>query len=586
MFEKLNKIPHADGAGYDSRRQSAPVRCLKHTRTEVLEKIWCWIVPHTQAVATEPTSDALVELAVSDTTIGPTPDTAANSSLDTAIKPIYWVNGLAGIGKSTIARTVAEDVKDRNLLGASFFFSRQEKELSDAGLFIPTIAYQLTQSHPEMRPAVIKVFQRDPGIVKKSFTTQFKELIIEPLCKITSKLVVIIVDALDECNNSEGAADKLFRAIIAHCAEAPSLRLLVTSRPETYIRAIITGAAGIVLHEDIDQSVVSADIHKYLRMEMSRIPGKLRVKVPLPWPSEEDLTELVKRAGKLFIWATMAVRFVGDHRGRGPIFRLETLLRERISPGSNSRNPYKDLDSLYRDVLSQAVEGLESVSMEDMNSVIGTVILLHSEMPLEAITSFLGDDGNMVEMALNRIQSIVPIPTDPLRPIQIYHPSFPDFITSRERCPDSRFYVDTLTHDRRLALQCLDILNNRLSEKVETLLKPTEEADAVSKDTVLRTIPQEVQYACRFWAVHVAFSSMDNNDEELMKRLDLFSSTMLLRWVVSMSILHVISDALDAACSMQQWIVSLAFLMAISSTNDLVGRFRAMVVFEGAILRH
>jgi len=147
---------------------------------------------------------------------------------------------------------------------------------------------------------------------------------------------------------------------------------------------------------------------------MSQIPKKLLVKVPLPWPSEEDLTELVERAGKLFIWAAMAVRFVGDHRGRGPTSRLETLLRKRVSPGSISRNPYKELDSLYRDVLSQAVEDLESVSMEDMNTIIGTIIQLRSEMPLEAIVGFLGDDGNVVEMALNQIQSIIPVLTDPL----------------------------------------------------------------------------------------------------------------------------------------------------------------------------
>ncbi len=39
----------------------------------------------------------------------------------------------------------------------------------------------------------------------------------------------------------------------------------------------------------------------------------------------------------------------------------------------------------------------------------------------------------MIQMALNRIQSIISIPRDPLRPIQNYHPSFPDFITSQER---------------------------------------------------------------------------------------------------------------------------------------------------------
>src|SRR5258707_15828635 len=123
-------------------------------------------------------------------------------------------------------------------------------------------------------------------------------------------------------------------------------------------------------------------------------------------------------------------------------------------------------------------------------------------MPLKAIVHFLGDEGGMVRRALNRIQSIIPIPTDPLWPIQIYHPSFPDFITNQKHCLDSQFYMDPLAHERQLALQCLDILNNRLSEGIETLLKPIEEVDAVSEDSILHMIPQEAQYVCRFWTLH------------------------------------------------------------------------------------
>src|SRR5258708_5211771 len=118
---------------------------------------------------------------------------------------------------------------------------------------------------------------------------------------------------------------------------------------------------------------------------------------------------LVERAGKLFIWAAMAVRFVGDCQGRGPISRLKTLLSGPIGLNSGSSNPYMHLDSLYSDILSQT---MESVSIEDINVVVGTVIQLHSEMSLDAIVRFLGDDENKVEMALNRIQSIIPIPTD------------------------------------------------------------------------------------------------------------------------------------------------------------------------------
>ena len=266
--------------------------------------------------------------------------------------------------------------------------------------------------------------------------------------------------------------------------------------------------------------------------------------------------------------------------------RLRTLIDERLGSNSNSPNSYVDLDILYKDILLQAAEGPENECIEDMVIIVGTVIQLRSEMPLKIIARILEQDEDNVQTALNRIQSIIPVPTDPSRPIQIYHPSFPDFITNRRRCPDSQFYVDPSTHERQLALRCLDILKNRLPEGVETLLKPIEEVDAVSKDTVLRMIPQELQYGCRFWALHVTFSSIDNSDEELMERLDQFSSTMLLRWVISMCFLHAVADAITAARSMQQWIVSLAFLMSISSTNNLVGRFWAMELFEGPVLRH
>ncbi len=98
---------------------------------------------------------------MSGTPVDPSSDAAA-------VEPIFWINGLAGIGKSTIAHTVAEEAKRSELLGASFFFSRQEKELSDPHLFIPTLAYQLARSYREARSVIINVFQHDPDIVTQN----------------------------------------------------------------------------------------------------------------------------------------------------------------------------------------------------------------------------------------------------------------------------------------------------------------------------------------------------------------------------------------------------------------------------------
>ena len=40
-------------------------------------------------------------------------------------EPIFWLNGMAGTGKSTIARTVARSFAEEGQLGASFFFQEE-----------------------------------------------------------------------------------------------------------------------------------------------------------------------------------------------------------------------------------------------------------------------------------------------------------------------------------------------------------------------------------------------------------------------------------------------------------------------------
>lgn len=68
-------------------------------------------------------------------------------------KSIFWLNGMAGTGKSTIAYTVAEWLHQPGAstcatLGASFFFKRGERDRASAALFFPTIVRQLAHKDP------------------------------------------------------------------------------------------------------------------------------------------------------------------------------------------------------------------------------------------------------------------------------------------------------------------------------------------------------------------------------------------------------------------------------------------------------
>ena len=122
-------------------------------------------------------------------------------------KCIFWLNGMAGTGKSTIARTVARLFSERRQLGASFFFRRGEGDRGNAAKLFPTTIKQLAYSIPWLKPYVKSAVSNEPDIGGKSFKDQLDRLLLQPLNlkqpdqKIAKKVVVI--DGLDECDKEE-----------------------------------------------------------------------------------------------------------------------------------------------------------------------------------------------------------------------------------------------------------------------------------------------------------------------------------------------------------------------------------------------
>ena len=124
---------------------------------------------------------------------------------DPGKSPIYWLNGLAGTGKSTIAKTIAERLFADGQLGASFFCSRDFKDRRNLQLIFPTLATQLARKYTEFRSIFAPLIQLDPNIAYESLYNQMEKLIVQPLDE-TGISTVIVIDALDECEDEEPAS--------------------------------------------------------------------------------------------------------------------------------------------------------------------------------------------------------------------------------------------------------------------------------------------------------------------------------------------------------------------------------------------
>ena len=466
---------------------------------------------------------------------------------------IYCLDGLAGIGKSTVARTVAQETHNRGLLGASFFFSRSEDDRKSAKLFFGTVAFQLSQYSQEISLRIGEALEDKPDASSKQLQDQLRDLIIQPLqsCeKASGSTILIVIDALDECDDQD--AERLLSLFLQEIHKVPNLKIFFTTRPEHHIRGILLRHKShqqYRLHE-IENSIVEGDVRSYLSHQLSSqaVEAALPELYPPPWtPSPSELNTLVNAAGKLFIIASTIIKFLLDDKRYNPKAQMRDLMQ--VITVDKTGVPFNTLDGVYTHILSVAIPSNSSPDiLSRFHSVIGTIVLLRDPLPLRPLAVLLHTDPNDVKGALVHLQSIIFLSGREDTP-RIYHKSFPDFITDVKRCShDPRFHVSVGMQHACIARNCFQVMDEQLRANICDLKFPEMYLDNHEIQHLLGDrISSELRYACLHWATHLFNAEKDSN---LSGQLERFSSTHLLHWLEVLSLigqLEVGCVALDYA---------------------------------------
>lgn len=460
---------------------------------------------------------------------------------------IFWLNGWAGTGKSTIARTVARHYHEQERLGASFFFSRDQENRRHAGKVFTSIATQLAKQNAVLKEHICKAVIKYRDIAHQSLRDQWTRLIFRPLSELKarpSKALTIVIDALDECENETDVG-----GIIQLFAEAKflgkgRLRLFLTSRQDTPIRLgfreIPEDQHHVFVLHSISSSVVEQDLLTFFRHE-------LNMDVSKQWPSEADMARLVERAGGLFIWAATACRFIkgGKRLARK---RLASILDgDSVMKGSE-----KKLDEIYMMILVQSISGdYDDQDREELlelfREVVGSIVILFDPLPTAALVRLLDKPKEEVDQTLNDLHSVLEVPKDPGRPIRVVHPSFHDFLLSQERCTNVQLWVDEYKTHRDLFVSCIELMFASLKQDICELGRPGTRAAEVDETRMDEYLPWELRYACRYWVEHLRRSRVDlagDGRVDLARdgRVDAFFQEHLLHWLEALGLMQAASE--------------------------------------------
>ncbi|PNP55781.1 hypothetical protein THARTR1_04001 [Trichoderma harzianum] len=511
----LSKLPIAKGAAYNSQANEYDPRCHPRTRLNVLAGIYNWFEdPHG--------------------------------------KCIYWLCGMAGTGKSTISRTVAEYFAQKKALCASFFFKKGEGDRGRAALFFTTLAAQLVQQLPCIVPHVRAAIEADMNISDKTKNEQFEKLILGPLNKCEgqqSTVVSIVIDALDECDLEEDVRSMVH--LLARAMEVTSVRLrfFITSRPELPIRlgfkSIGNSYKELALHE-IPKLDIKNDIAIYLEDELKAIVHRynmsveIRRQLPSQWPGNKNTEKLVEMAIPLFIYAATACRFISDRRLGGPNEQLERFFNSDLNSRSN-------LDATYLPVLDQLIRGLKGGEKEAVvtkfKEVVGTIVLLANPLSITSLASLLAIETEKIDNQLDMLHSVLNIPLNPDAPIRLFHLSFRDFLIDKENRDINSFWVDEQETHAMIMVRCLRLLStDNLRRDICDLQRPGTLRLEIEQEKIDTRFPPEMQYACLYWVHHLKESGGTVSDHD---QVYYFLIRHLLHWIEALSLLGRISDSVS-----------------------------------------
>ncbi|TCD61634.1 hypothetical protein EIP91_008140 [Steccherinum ochraceum] len=562
---QLERLKHVADAAYGKGQQGGKrTSCLRDTRKKILGKLDSWL-------------------------------------LDPKDFRVFWLNGMAGTGKSTIADSLYKAAEQHGAHVAAFFCSRDLDSTRDVFHIIPSLAYQLSVRFGAYRAALVASLKGESYPENFGLQDQIEKLILKPLSTVSVKsshLIVLLADAMDECQSDGDLIRTFVDLLLSHAGDFCEARIkfFLTSRPaheisQNFKLDELRRHQRLVLH-DADFMDVQHDLDLYVRYQLRGV----QMKDPSFTFSQTQVTMISKASVPLFIFAaTVCAHISGRHanlKGRVNYAKRLTQVISQIStnkPNDGSRT-MEALDGLYRMVLESAFKIMneEAEEFDDADRqtqaefVIASILTFFEPLGLAAMSTLFGSgyDCQKVQDLLYHLYSIIDVSEDDVQPVRALHASLYDYLTDPGRRPP--FLISPSATHAVLAAISLERMLDIITHDNVCGLQVGEDQDGIKdfqshiQDGRIRNALPALRYACQHWSQHLSASSC-TPDSRLLEALERFTSTCLLRWIEMLVIFGLLGKAVPMISTARKWLSTFKIPQTASNATSLLSDLERMV---------
>ena len=441
----------------------------------------------------------------------------------------YWIYGLPGSGKTSLAHSICASLHDKEQLAGAFFCKRDDQELREPRNILPTLIRKLAILFPPFRSIVAKCLRNYPSITSWSMQLTLFLGFIRKLPRPPKTTLVFVIDALDECGSTQSRPG-ILNTLIEAAAHAPWLRVIITSRPEVDIQHFFDGATQLshFRHDLTADEETTSDLRTFAEHRFNKVASSRCLQSP--WPERLLLDGVISRAAGLFIFIeTLALALEHCYE---PTKLLEATLQDSSSPG---------LTSLYG-LYSSIVRARRVQSSAEFQRVIGVLLITAPFRPLheESIAELAGVRPNVVKMWVEDLASMFYREEGASTGIRVRHSSISDFFVSDDLQGD--YQVNLREANVGLGIACLEKMVEQLRFNI-CGLEDSRLANADVKDLASRIkeyISDALQYSSLYWSNHLCFTP-DTGEWRVWDRLrKFFEGPYALFWVEVLSIMGML----------------------------------------------